>query len=166
MLTDNFGKILASMLSNTAGVGAYVYLQSYTGDIQFPSQVGNWNTGAHVSGRTGFFGGGNAPQSNITYCALGSGSTPVQRSDFYLETPVIGLSSIYVSGAGYGSGIVTLTGTMAAFGAPATIREGAILKSGTNDHNNLSIHTILRYNYTPILFGIGEQAVVETVLNL
>jgi hypothetical protein len=105
---------------------------------------------------------------------LGIGLTPVARSDYKIETIAPGTigSTNPTNGAGYGSGVVSFTIATLAASVAATITEGAVIKSGTYGFNSqppygpIDNFVFLRYNYSPLLISIGEQALVDTSIGV
>jgi hypothetical protein len=169
LVTDNLGKLIASIFSNTAGTGSSVNLTSIVGVNQYNCQAGNWNNNCTTptSGRSGFFGDGTTAQGNTTYLQLGTGLTEVLRSDITVETPCTGALAGNLpapSGAGYGSGEIAFQVVSPAATIANDVAESAICKSGLDDHHNNNIYCVLRYNYTPVTIAIGKQAVVDTTL--
>jgi hypothetical protein len=179
MITDNFGKILASMFCNTAGAGVIQTLID-AGNIGRQVQNNNWQSGASAPffdpAKVGFWGVGPiGSNSNSTVLNLGIGLTAVARSDYKIETlapGTLGSSVVPSAGAGYGSGIMSFIITSLAATVAATISESVIFKTGNYGFNPqppygpIGTFAFLRYNYSPLLVGIGEQVVVDTVLNL
>jgi hypothetical protein len=168
LVTDNFGKLLASIFSNTAGTGSSVYLADYENNVQYPFIAGNWNTGdPPTAGRSGFFGDSTSSQGNTTYLVLGTGLTTVARSDYNVETACTGALGGYLpstAGAGYGSGEVAFQFVSPAATVANDVAESAIFKTGINDHSQSRYICFLRYNYSPTTIAIGKQAVIDTTL--
>jgi hypothetical protein len=171
LITDNWGKLLASLWCQTNAAGVSVSLTDTSGNPQ-TVQHHNWNTSSSspTSGRSGFFGpGGGSSMSNTTLCYLGTGLTPVARSDYAVETPCTGALGTVLSGlgAGYGSAQVTWSQVSAPATVANDVAESAICKQGNIQSNgNLMVFCLLRYNYTPTTIAIGKTAVIDTTITV
>jgi len=157
MINDNLGKLLASMYSVYLGNGSDVILKDITGanitvKMAGIQGVANINVGFFANGWT------------TAYLQLGKGLTPVARSDFKTETPCTGgLAGLFPTvGAGYGSGEVTWNIVCGAATVVETVTEGTIYMRGPLQYNNPpngTYYVFQRYNYTPLLVGIGDSVV-------
>lgn len=168
MITDNFGQCLASLLSNVASAPQLKPMRGRTLAATTQSAVG-WGT---ISPRFGIWGLNGGSASGNPYVQLGSGLTPVARSDFVTETPLLGPEGSLVNvvlGSGYGSGIVSILQTVGAFTLPQTVREGTIF-IGSNSQNasvfGAQEWALMRYNYTPLLVGLGQIVTMETSISV
>jgi hypothetical protein len=168
MITDNFGQCLASLLCNVGGATQGKPMTSITGVPTTQSAVA-WGT---ISGRFGIWGSNSNSASGTPYVQLGSGLTPVARSDFKTETPLIGFEGglfNVTNGSGYGSNIVQTLQSVGPFVTAQVVREGTVLifSSSQNISSLASAYwAILRYNYTPLAVGAGETVAMDTTISV
>lgn len=115
-------------------------------------------------GQATFDGGGPS------YMQLGSGSTPVARSDYKIETALLSAPEssrqLMTNNMGYGSGECIQDTNIGPFGASETVREGVIIQGMNHDSTTVNYFAIARYNYTPTLIPIGQTAVIETTISI
>lgn len=167
MITDNFGQCLASLLCNVGGVTQPKPMTEQTSGAQSQSAVA-WGT---IAGRYGIWGANGGTASGVPYVQLGSGATPVARTNFATETPLTGFEGglFNVSnGTGYGSAIVQMLQSIGPFSTAQTVREGTVFIQGSRSTSNLSAgyFALLRYNYTPLLVGSGETVSMDTTISV
>jgi len=164
LITDNFGYILSSMFSVYLGNGASVPLVDSGGAVRNVKTAG---TQAVANTQAGFFANGWS-QAGVQ---LGTGVTPVARSDFKTETPCLGnLGAIYFStGAGYGSGDVTWNIQAGPATVAEGVTEGTLYYRGPLENNTPTTgayYAFLRYNYSLLNVGIGESVVAAFTIGV
>jgi hypothetical protein len=171
LITDNWGKLMASLWCNTNGIGVLQTLLNEVG-IAYDVQHHNWNTssGTPTTGRSGAWGpGGGGVQANTGLMGLGSNGALVQRSDFNVGTPCLGAlgNLVVIPSAGYGSNLVTFSAVSQPATVADTVRESAMFKD-CNRANNGALETFcfLRYNYSDTPVGIGEIVTADVTISI
>jgi hypothetical protein len=171
LITDNWGKIIASLWCNTNGVGVVQTLLTQFGS-PFPVQHHNWNTssGVPTAGRSGAWGpGGGGSQGATGQMRLGSDGTLVQRSDYNVGVQCLGAlgNLVTIPSAGYGSNLVTFSAVSQPATVADTVREGAFFKNCNRaDNGSLEIFCFLRYNYSDTPVGIGEIVTADVTISI
>jgi hypothetical protein len=98
--------------------------------------------------------------------SLGTGSTPVAKTDVKTETEVY--TATANNWGGFSPSIQNLT-VVGPVGPAAIIQNGSFYMSGYDTNiGPPDPHFIawLRYNYTPLSVGIGESIAVETTISV
>jgi hypothetical protein len=171
LITDNWGKMLASLWCNTNGVGVVKTLYNIN-NIAIPVQHHNWNTSATspTSGRSGAWGpGGASAQAATGQVSLGSDGTLVQRSDVKVGMPCLGALGNWftIPSAGYGSNLVTFSAVSQPATIADTVRESALFKKcNRQDNGSLDDFCFLRYNYSDTVVGIGEIVTIDVTISV
>lgn len=171
LITDNWGKLLASLWCNTNGVGVLVSLVN-SSNVVDPVQHHNWNTSSSfpTTGRSGAWGPGGASSMAATgFMRLGSDGTLVQRSDYNVGIACAGAlgNLVTIPSAGYGSNLVTFSAISQPATVADTVRESAMFKN-INIALSGTIRTfcLLRYNYSDTPVGIGEIVTADVTISI
>jgi hypothetical protein len=165
LLTDTFGKFLASLFATYSAAPSFTVNNS-NGDPILSRAVA-WGT---VSGRFGLWGH-DTSNTGEWMANLGIGLTTVTRSDFGIETPIVGaggdIKLITNSFSGYSDAKVINTMTTVPFTTAQSVAEGAVYGRGHQaSSDTINNYCFMRYNYTPLPVAIGEAPIMENTLNI
>jgi len=166
MILDNMGSLLASLFTNVGAAPQIKTMTDQAGLLRQMSAVG-WGT---IAGRFGLWGSNNGAASGAPYVQLGTGSTPVDRTDYATETPCVGPEGALFNaglGAGYGSNIVQILQNVGPFTVAQVVREGTVFMNSACLYafaTGSNFWAVMRYNYSPLSVGIGELVAMDTTI--